>query len=232
MSIATEITRLQNAKASIKSSIEAKGVSVPSSTTLDGYSTLIDSIPSGGGATINGQLVSKTIQSGSVTKGDFVKRGNYNIEDKVSSSAQMSFGTNASVSSENNLYDNDDNTYANVKANASSTLNVSASCKSREQLNIPATAILKGISYTTKFRFANQNGNIGNLIKLPSNSATYLEAPAVTQDTNINVYTSNYTALSDLWDTNQYRVRFFNAQAGSNVNLYYIRFNITYEYAR
>ena len=45
MSIASEITRLQNAKSSIKTSIENKGVTVPSATTLDGYSTLIDSIP-------------------------------------------------------------------------------------------------------------------------------------------------------------------------------------------
>lgn len=47
MSIATEITRLQNAKASIKTSIENKGVTVPSSTKLDGYSTLINSIQTG-----------------------------------------------------------------------------------------------------------------------------------------------------------------------------------------
>lgn len=47
MSIATEITRLQNAKSAIKTSIEGKGVTVPSTTTLDGYSTLIDSISSG-----------------------------------------------------------------------------------------------------------------------------------------------------------------------------------------
>lgn len=49
MSIVSEIIRLQNAKASIKTSIENKGVEVPSVTTLDGYSSLIDSIPSGGG---------------------------------------------------------------------------------------------------------------------------------------------------------------------------------------
>lgn len=48
MSIASEITRLQNAKASIKTSIENKGVEVPSATTLDGYSSLIDSITGGG----------------------------------------------------------------------------------------------------------------------------------------------------------------------------------------
>ena len=49
MSIASEITRLQNAKVDIKSSIEEKGVTVPSTATLDEYSELIDSIPAGGG---------------------------------------------------------------------------------------------------------------------------------------------------------------------------------------
>lgn len=47
MSAATEIARLISAKASIKSAIESKGVTVPSSTTLDGYSTLIESISGG-----------------------------------------------------------------------------------------------------------------------------------------------------------------------------------------
>ena len=48
MSLNTEITRIENAKASIKTSIENKGVEVPSATTLDGYSSLIDSITGGG----------------------------------------------------------------------------------------------------------------------------------------------------------------------------------------
>lgn len=49
MSIASEITRLQNAKASIKTSIEAKGVTVPSSAKLDDYSDYVDAIQTGGG---------------------------------------------------------------------------------------------------------------------------------------------------------------------------------------
>ena len=49
MSIATEITRLQNAKSALKSAIENKGVTVPSSTKLDGYSSLVRNIPTGGG---------------------------------------------------------------------------------------------------------------------------------------------------------------------------------------
>ena len=47
MSIASEITRLQTAKADLKTAIEAKGVTVPSATTLDGYSTLVGQIATG-----------------------------------------------------------------------------------------------------------------------------------------------------------------------------------------
>lgn len=49
MSIASEITRLQQAKADIKTAIENKGVTVPSNATLDAYDGYIDDIPSGGG---------------------------------------------------------------------------------------------------------------------------------------------------------------------------------------
>ena len=49
MSVATEITRLQTAKANLKTAIEAKGVTVSSSATLDAYPALVEEIPSGGG---------------------------------------------------------------------------------------------------------------------------------------------------------------------------------------
>lgn len=47
MSIATEIARLQSAKADIKTAIQAKGVSVPSSAKLDAYDGYIAAIPQG-----------------------------------------------------------------------------------------------------------------------------------------------------------------------------------------
>lgn len=50
MSVASEITRLQNAKADLKTAIEGKGVTVSSSTKLDGYADLVDSIQQGGGS--------------------------------------------------------------------------------------------------------------------------------------------------------------------------------------
>lgn len=49
MSITAEITRLQAAKADLKTAIEGKGVTVPTATLLDGYADLVDSIDTGGG---------------------------------------------------------------------------------------------------------------------------------------------------------------------------------------
>lgn len=49
MSIQTELTRITNAKAAIKTAIEGKGVTVPDATMLDGMAALIESIEAGGG---------------------------------------------------------------------------------------------------------------------------------------------------------------------------------------
>lgn len=50
MAISDEITRLQQAKAALKTSIEGKGVTVSSDATLDDYPALVDSIQAGGGS--------------------------------------------------------------------------------------------------------------------------------------------------------------------------------------
>lgn len=47
MSIASEITRLQGAKADIKTAIEAKGVTVPSAALIDDYPGYVDAIQQG-----------------------------------------------------------------------------------------------------------------------------------------------------------------------------------------
>lgn len=47
MSIQTELTRITNAKAAIKSAIEGKGVTVPDATLLDGMAALIEGIEAG-----------------------------------------------------------------------------------------------------------------------------------------------------------------------------------------
>ena len=57
MSIQTELTRITNAKAAIKTAIEGKGVTVPDGTLLDGMAALIESIQAGSGGFENIQTV-------------------------------------------------------------------------------------------------------------------------------------------------------------------------------
>ena len=63
MSIATEISRLQTAKADIKAAIEAKGVTVPNNVTLDTYDTYVSQISGGGGTNKFDSLVDGSITS-------------------------------------------------------------------------------------------------------------------------------------------------------------------------
>jgi hypothetical protein len=72
MSIATEISRIQQAKADIKTAIEAKGVTVPSSATIDTYDDYVSQISGGGGggdtSTIKG-LIDRSITSIEIPSG-------------------------------------------------------------------------------------------------------------------------------------------------------------------
>lgn len=49
MSVATELTRIQTAKSNLKTSIEAKGVQIPSNALISAYSGYVDQIQTGGG---------------------------------------------------------------------------------------------------------------------------------------------------------------------------------------
>ena len=79
MSIATELTRIQGAKADIKSAIEAKGVTVPNNALIDEYDTYIAQISGGGGQSeedlrnlIERDITSITIPSGTVNIGNYI----------------------------------------------------------------------------------------------------------------------------------------------------------------
>lgn len=48
MSIASELSRIQQAKSDLATSIANKGVTVPAATTIDGYAALVDQIQQGG----------------------------------------------------------------------------------------------------------------------------------------------------------------------------------------
>ena len=68
MSVQTEISRLESAKAAIKTAIEGKGVTVPDGTLLDGMAALIEAIEAGGGDADFSSLVDATAcVSGTIT---------------------------------------------------------------------------------------------------------------------------------------------------------------------
>ena len=70
MSIQSELTRLTDAKAAIKTAIEGKGVTVPDTTLLDGMAALIESIEAGGGM---------KVEVFSITPADEMSAGKYEI---------------------------------------------------------------------------------------------------------------------------------------------------------
>ena len=79
MTVASEITRLQNSKAAIKAAIEAKGVTVDPAVKLDGYAAKIGEITqgggSGGGATSGDYLVRFIDYDGTILKEEWVNQG-------------------------------------------------------------------------------------------------------------------------------------------------------------
>ena len=115
MAISDELTRIQTAKADIKASIEAKGVTVPSNALIDQYADYVDEISGGGtknyivesaeydptatysGAfSINPQIVTVNIPSGFTSIGGSAFSGCSNltsvtIPDSVTSIGQSTF---------------------------------------------------------------------------------------------------------------------------------------------
>lgn len=78
MSIATEITRLQGAKADLKTAIEGKGVTVSASALLDDYPDLVDAIQTGGGGDIS-IIYSRYTLTGDTTLKAFLDAINYEV---------------------------------------------------------------------------------------------------------------------------------------------------------
>lgn len=68
MAISDEITRIQGAKADLRTSIQAKGVTVPASAKIDAYPDYVDAIQTGGGGgTYQAKTVSPTTSQQTVT---------------------------------------------------------------------------------------------------------------------------------------------------------------------
>ena len=114
--IAENLSRIQSAKADIKTAIEAKGVTVPSSATIDTYSTYVSQISGGGGgipmpsnlsaATLNdyGLLTSAAIKSGVTSISSYAfsnckSLSSIEIPDSVTSIGNNAFSNCTSLSS-------------------------------------------------------------------------------------------------------------------------------------
>ena len=105
--IAENLSRIQSAKADIKTAIEAKGVTVPSSATIDTYSTYVSQISGGGGgipmpsnlsaATLNdyGLLTSASIKSGVTSIGNNLFRHCTSLSSVTIPNSVTSIGNNA-----------------------------------------------------------------------------------------------------------------------------------------
>ena len=67
MSVADDLTRIQGAKADLKTAIEAKGVTVPSSALIDDYPDYVDAIQQGSTPSLQNKTVSPTTSQQSIT---------------------------------------------------------------------------------------------------------------------------------------------------------------------
>ena len=100
MSIQTELTRLTNAKAAIKTAIEGKGVTVPDTTLLDGMASLIESIEAGGGGsgTVSGYATGTYTVASDITIGINISNA-VKIDTGLSEVKIFAFSKNFKVSS-------------------------------------------------------------------------------------------------------------------------------------
>ena len=103
MSIQTELNRITNAKASIVSAIEGKGVTVPEATLLDGMAALIESIEAGSAKVLTGTItwaeITTTVVSTEIEHNFgrvplmFCIYPNFNVTSSLSKPVAMIFST-------------------------------------------------------------------------------------------------------------------------------------------
>ena len=100
MSIQSELTRLTNAKAAIKTAIEGKGVAVPEGTLMDGMAALIESIEAGGGGsgTVSGYATGTYTVASDITIGMNISNA-VKIDTGLSEVKIFAFSKNFKVSS-------------------------------------------------------------------------------------------------------------------------------------
>ena len=123
MAISDEITRLQQAKADLKTAIESKGVTVPSSTKLDGYADLVDSIEAGGSIPyivnpLNGADLGNNRSSGIITH-------QYQVSGASIVSGSLSYTPYSEWENYSGLYNSNSRTNPNLTVLYGTGINVS-----------------------------------------------------------------------------------------------------------
>lgn len=199
------------------------------------FDTQISNIPSGG-TTINGQLLNKLVQSGDVTKGDFVTMGTFNLNDRLSTSNNYLLVSGASISNEANMYDNNDNNYATISY-SSGNPRIYVQCKSREQLNIPTTAKLLSVTcnYKVSWAFtASQYAQYVGVVKFRDGDKTKTTTnTAINYNNDTKPVIANQNIPSFLLnaddDTSYYGFQVYVTTTNNSIYLYYASFDITYE---
>ena len=102
MSIASEITRLQNDSSAISSAISAKGVTVPSGSGFDDYANLIGQISGGGSSHVTTTYASgssTTVQTFTGLLGEPISFSVQCGPIDASDGSYLSLGTNRTVTS-------------------------------------------------------------------------------------------------------------------------------------
>lgn len=103
MSVATELTRIQSAKAALKTSIRNKGVSVSDDALISAYPALVDSIETGGGSDdvvrdlIEGDITSITIPSGTTKIKEHMFENNQDLTSVSIPDSVTDIGANAFI---------------------------------------------------------------------------------------------------------------------------------------
>ena len=156
MSISTEITRLQTAKSDIKSAIEAKGVTVPSSAKIDTYDDYVSQISGGGGSEDLKKMIDRTITS-IVIPSDVTTIGNsafYNCSSLTSVTIPNSvtiIGKSAFSSTSILRVNSNTNGVVNIPSGVTTISNSSfGSCRSITSVTIPdSVTTIDGYAFYT-----------------------------------------------------------------------------------
>lgn len=236
-----QLTQLVSDRDDLVTNLTTKGISG-----LTGEETFTELVPEvlnipsgGGGSTINGQLVNKTVGSSAISKGDFV-----GIDDsitiqtndyRISSLDDFKYYASSYFTDISNLIDGDDGTYCTIQRYATFTVTINDNL--RTSLNIPSNAIIKDITVKIKRRASNaSDGGMqptiqpivyygatiknGNTISLPA----YYYSAGVSSN---SILQNDATFFDDNYYANEFGFRFNTPQNASD-KVYYVIFNVTY----